>query len=180
MKYCSNCGTKVAYRVPEDDDRPRFICDACHTIHYQNPKIVVGCIPEWEGKILFCKRGIEPRKGKWTLPAGYLENHETLAEGAERETMEEARAAVEILSPYAMFDLPFINQIYIMFRARLKADDFGPTHESTAVKLIHEADIPWDNLAFNVIRKTLTLYLKDRKDGEFHFQVGDISRHQVG
>ena len=180
MKYCSNCGTPVEYRIPEDDDRPRFVCDACHTIHYQNPKIVVGCIPEWEDKILFCKRGIEPRKGMWTLPAGYLENHETLAEGAKRETQEEADADVEILSPYAMFDLPFINQIYLMFRARLTSDRFGPTPESSSVRLIAERDIPWNDLAFNVIRKTLALYLEDRVNGEYRFQTGDISRHQVG
>lgn len=179
MKYCSNCGAKVDYRIPEGDDRPRFVCDSCQTIHYQNPKIVVGCIPEWEDKILFCRRAIEPRRGKWTLPAGYLENHETLAEGARRETLEESKADVEILSPYAMFNLTFIDQIYLMFRARLRKSSFGPTPESSEVQLIAEKDIPWDDLAFNVIRETLALYLKDRVDGTFHFQIGEISRHSA-
>jgi len=177
MRYCSNCGTNVTLRVPEGDDRPRFVCDACQTIHYQNPKVVVGCIPEWEGKILFCRRAIEPRNGMWTLPAGYLENQETLAEGAKRETFEESRAGVDALSPYAIFNLPFIDQIYIMFRATLKNTEFGPTHESSDVKLIDEKDIPWENLAFRVIREALVLYLADRGRGVFPFRMADISRH---
>jgi len=177
MKYCSRCGTRVDYLVPEGDDRPRFVCSSCGTVHYQNPKIVVGCIPVWEDKILICRRAIEPRKGKWTLPAGYLENHETLAEGAKRETFEEAMAEVEILSPYAMFNLTFINQIYLMFRAQLANCEFQPTQESSAVRLIDEKDIPWEDLAFTVIRETLLLYLRDRGEGVFPFQIGDISRH---
>jgi len=176
MNFCSNCGAKLDHRIPEGDDRPRFVCDACHIIHYQNPKIVVGCIPEWKDKILLCQRAIEPQKGRWTLPAGYLENSETLAEGARRETLEEADADVEILSPYAMFDLPFISQIYLLFRARLKSSSFGPTAESSEVCLIAEEDIPWDNLAFNVIRETLVRYFDDRTEGVFRFQTGDLAR----
>lgn len=180
MKFCSNCGNEVDYRIPEGDNRPRFICDSCRTIHYQNPKIVVGCIPEWEGRILFCRRAIEPRKGKWTLPAGYLENQETLAEGAKRETLEESMAYVDILSPYAMFNLPFIDQIYLMFRAQLKDTRFGPTPESSEVQLMTDEEIPWDDLAFNVIRKILSLYIEDRREGVYTFQMGDISRHDTG
>lgn len=180
MKYCSDCGSRVEHRIPDGDDRPRFVCTSCRTIHYQNPKIVVGCIPEWEDQILFCRRAIEPRKGLWTLPAGYLENHETLEEGAIRETLEEANAKVENLSPYAMFNLPFIDQIYLMFRATVTECTFAPTTESTEIQLISEEDIPWDDLAFNVIRKTLSLYLQDRGNGVFPFQIGDILRHDTG
>ena len=176
MRFCSNCGAKLDYRIPEGDDRPRFVCDSCQVVHYQNPKIVVGCIPEWEDKILLCKRAIEPRLGKWTLPAGYLENSETLAEGAHRETLEEADADVEILSPYAMFDLPFISQIYLLFRARLRDSRFGPTAESSKVRLITEEDIPWDDLAFNVIKETLVRYFDDRSEGTFRFQTGNLAR----
>lgn len=176
MNYCSNCGEKVSFRIPEDDERPRHICDACHVIHYENPKIVVGCIPEWEDKILLCRRAIEPRIGKWTLPAGYLENTETLAEGARREAFEETNADVQIISPHSLFNLTFINQIYFMFRARLIDTDFGPSTESTQVELVAEKNIPWEDLAFNVIEETLALYFKDRAEGVFGFQMRDISR----
>jgi len=176
MNYCSNCGEKVSYRIPADDERPRYVCDACHMIHYQNPKIVVGCIPEWEDKILLCRRAIAPWIGKWTLPAGYLENAETLAEGARREAREETNADVEIISPYNLFNLTFINQIYLMFRARLIDTKFGPSAESSHVELVAEEDIPWDDLAFNVIRETLTQYFSDRPKGVFDFQMNDLSR----
>ena len=176
MNYCSNCGEKVSYRIPEDDERPRYVCDVCHVIHYENPKIVVGCIPEWGNKILLCRRAIEPWIGKWTLPAGYLENSETLAEGARREAREETNADVEIISPYNLFNLTFINQIYLMFRARLIDTNFGPSAESSHVKLVAEEDIPWDDLAFNVIRETLVQYFRDRPKGSFRFQMNDLSR----
>ncbi len=176
MNYCSTCGAKVSFRIPEDDERPRYVCDTCHMIHYENPKIVVGCIPEWEGDVLLCRRAIEPRIGKWTLPAGYLENAETLAEGARREAFEETNADVEIISPHSLFNLTFINQIYLMFRARLIDTNFGPSPESSHVELVAEKDIPWDDLAFNVIREALILYFKDRSEGAFSFQMRDLSR----
>jgi len=178
MNYCSNCGAKLKYRIPEGDDLPRYVCDTCHVIHYINPKIVVGCIPEWQDRLLLCRRAIEPRKGKWTLPAGYLENNETLAEGAKRETLEEAKADIEIIAPYAMFNLTFISQIYLMFRGKMIDNTFGPGSESTHVALFLEKDIPWDDLAFNVIKETLNRFFRDRKKGNYPFQIGDIAAHR--
>src|ERR1700752_2973441 len=134
MNYCSQCGSdRLEFRVPEGDTLPRFVCAAGGPIHYQNPKIVVGCLPEWQGQVLLCKRAIEPRYGLWTLPAGFLENAETLTAGAARETLEEANARVEIDDLYTMISLPYINQVYVMFRARLVDLGFGPGSESLEV-----------------------------------------------
>ena len=119
MKYCSNCGTLVELRIPEGDTLPRHVCSACNIIHYQNPKIVVGSIPEWEDRILLCRRAIEPRQGLWTLPGGFMENAETLVQGAERETLEEANARVEMGDLYSIYNLPHINQVHVLFRARM-------------------------------------------------------------
>ncbi len=176
MKFCSHCAAPVTLRIPEGDNRPRYVCDACHSIHYQNPNIVAGCIPEWEGQILLCQRGIEPRFGLWTLPAGFMENGETALEAAERETHEEARANVRIESLYTVFNLPHINQVYLLFRARLLNLDFGAGNESLDVQLYQEKDIPWDDLAFPVIKETLGLYFADRSTGGFRVHVGDIER----
>ncbi len=176
MKYCSQCGAPVEMRVPAGEHLPRHVCRACGAIHYQNPKVVVGTIPEWEGKVLLCRRAIEPRYGLWTLPAGFLENDETTIEGAARETLEEASARVEVASLYALFNLPQVNQIYVMFRARLLDLQYGPGPESLEVELYEEADIPWDRLAFPVIHKTLQLYYEDRRRGEFGTHTGDIVR----
>ena len=175
MNYCSQCGSQVSARIPEGDDRPRFICDICNMIHYQNPKMVVGCIPEWEDRILLCKRSIEPKVGKWTLPAGYLENGETVVDGAKRETVEEAGARVEMLEPYALMSIADISQIYLIFRARMVDTEFAPGKESLEVKLFSEGEIPWDDLAFIVIRETLIRYFEDRRIGDFKFQMGDIT-----
>lgn len=180
MKFCSECGAPVAQHIPSGDNRPRFVCAACHTIHYQNPKVVAGCIPEWEGKILLCKRAIEPRYGLWTLPAGFMENDETTIEAAMRETWEEAAAPVYIDSLYALFNLPHINQVYVMFRGRLKRLEFAPGSESLEVALYAEADIPWDDLAFPVVRETLKLYFADRRAGTFRQHLGDITRIDGG
>jgi len=175
MNYCSNCGHPVHLGVPAGDDRNRYLCGHCGTIHYQNPKMVVGCIPEWEGKILLCRRSIEPRYGYWTLPAGYLENGETVADGARREAFEEARVRMAAMEPYALFNLAFVNQIYFMFRGPMAAPDVGAGDESLAVRLFTEEDIPWDDLAFTVMRETLTRYFQDRKQGGFSFHMGDIA-----
>ena len=136
--------------------------------------MVVGCIPEWEDKILMCRRAIAPQIGKWTLPAGYLESAESVAEGAKRETWEEARAKVEIIEPFALFNLTFVDQIYFLFRAKLLNLDFGPGPESQEVVLMSESEIPWDEIAFDVIRETLQRYFADRSNGTFRFQMGDI------
>ena len=174
MNYCSNCGETVKFCTPTGDDRPRYLCESCGTIHYENPKVVVGCIPEKDGKILLCRRAIEPRSGKWTLPAGYLENGETVAEGARRETLEEAGARIEILAPYALFNICYVNQVYLMFRARLVDTNIQAGSESSAVRFFSERDIPWDQIAFTVIEETLRRYFKDKAGGLFPFHIGDI------
>jgi ADP-ribose pyrophosphatase YjhB (NUDIX family) len=180
MNFCSHCGAPVVRKVPPGDTLPRYVCDACGTIHYQNPKMVVGCIPEWEDKILICRRAIEPRRGLWTLPAGFMENHETVAQGAMRESLEEAGARVEIGPLYALFNLAHINQVYLLFRARLLDLDLSPGTESLEVRLAAESEIPWDQLAFRTIRETLRHYYEDRRRGEFHFRIGDIGPPEKG
>ena len=174
MNYCTNCGAPVRPRVPPGDERTRYVCEKCHTIHYENPKMVVGCIPEREDKILLCRRAIEPRSGLWTIPAGFLENGETVIEGAKREAFEEARAKVEILSLYTLFDLTHINQVYLIFRARLLDHDYMPGEESVEVRLLEKEEIPWHDIAFPSIKKTLRLYFKDRPTGVFPIHMGTI------
>ena len=169
IKYCPMCGAMVSHEIPKDDDRLRHVCHNCGNIQYENPKIVVGCIPEWEGRILFCRRDIEPQKGKWTLPAGFMENNETAAQGAARETWEETRAKVRIVAPYRVYDLPFVNQVYMMFRAQMLEPDFQTTLESAEVHLMHEEDVPWGEIAFPVIEETLKSFFQDRKAGRFEF-----------
>ena len=174
MNFCSHCGSTVVIQTPEGDHLPRHICAACGMVHYQNPKMVVGCIPEWEDKILLCRRAIEPRYGLWTLPAGFMENGETTLEGAARETWEEAGARIEMGNLYTLFNLPHINQVYLMFRARLLDLDYQSGIESLETRLFTEAEIPWDEIAFRTVRATLELYFKDRQRGEFEFHFGDI------
>ena len=174
MKFCSQCGSSVELRIPEGDNLPRFVCNRCDAIHYENPKIVTGCIPEWENQILLCKRAIEPRRGLWTLPAGFMENNETTAEAALRETLEEANAEAEIIDLYALFNIPHISQVYLMFRARLLNLEFEPGAESLEVQLFHEHEIPWEDLAFPVIHETLKRYYAERRNQQFTFQMGNI------
>jgi ADP-ribose pyrophosphatase YjhB (NUDIX family) len=175
--FCSACGSaRIARRVPEGDNMPRFVCGDCGTIHYQNPKIVVGCLPEIEQRVLLCKRAIEPRHGLWTLPAGFLENGESIFAGALRETLEEANARVEIGDLYTMISLPQISQVYVMFRARLLDLDFGPGPESLEVRLFEEHEVPWEELAFRTIGRTLRNYFLDRKRGAFQTRVSTLVR----
>lgn len=176
MNYCSHCGEAVVVRVPDGDNLPRHVCGACGAVHYQNPKIVVGCIPEWEDRILLCKRAIEPRYGLWTLPAGFMENGETVQQGAARETLEEATAEVTVGELYALFNLPHINQVYMLFRAQLASLDFGPGAESLEVELLREDQIPWDDIAFPVIGESLRLFYRDRAAGRFRLRSGAIER----
>lgn len=174
MKFCSQCGAPVTLRVPAGDTLNRHVCDACQVIHYQNPRMVVGCIVEWDNRILLCRRGIEPRHGLWTVPAGYLEIGETLEQGAERETLEEASARVEIGPLYAVYNIPHISQVYLLFRARLLDKRVQPGAETLEVALYDEAGIPWDQLAFATVRNTLQHYYSDRRKGEFQFHMGTI------
>jgi len=174
IKFCTACGSPTEQRIPDDDDHVRSVCTNCGQVFYSNPKMVVGCIPELKGQILLCKRNIEPQKGKWTLPAGYLEDGESVQDGALRETREETLADVQIIAPYRLFNIVFVNQIYFMFRADLTSDNFGPTSESIDVRLFNEKDIPWTDIAFKVIRQTLEHYFLDRKKGKFSFEIFDI------
>ena len=167
MKFCSECGNPVTHRIPEGDNLPRHICEECDTIHYQNPKIVVGTLPVWKDKILLCKRAIEPCYGLWTLPAGFMENSETLEQGALRESREEANASMELENIYSVISLPHINQVYILYRAKLLDLDFFAGTESLDVQLFDEKDIPWEQLAFKTIEYTLKHYFEERKTGHF-------------
>jgi len=180
MKFCSQCGDKVSFKIPADDNLPRFICDNCDTIHYQNPKIVTGCIPVYEQKILLCKRAIEPRYGLWTLPAGFMENNETLPAAAMRETMEEANANVSDLSLYAVYSIPHISQVYMIFRARMEQATFSAGVESLDVALYDEQDIPWQQLAFPVIVKTLKQFYQDRRNNNsYPLHTADITPQDI-
>jgi ADP-ribose pyrophosphatase YjhB (NUDIX family) len=177
MHYCSNCGATVTSKVPEGDSRPRYVCDACNTIHYQNPKIVAGCLPVWNGRLLLCQRAIEPRYGLWTLPAGFMENGESTPQAAARETLEEACAEVSDLALYGVFSIPQISQVYMMFLARMVSGNFAPGEETLATRLFTEAEIPWGQIAFPVVERTLKRYFHDVRNGHFPVHVEDIFRH---
>ncbi len=160
----------MAVKIPPGEDRERHVCETCGTIHYQNPKIIAGCIPEWEGKILLCRRAIEPRKGLWTLPAGFMELGETLEQAAARETREEACAEVEILELYTVFSLPHVNQVHVFFRARMTRPRFAPGAESLETMLVDETAIPWSELAFSTVRRTLEYFFSDRRERRFRLR----------
>ena len=181
MKFCSNCGQAVSTKIPEGDHLPRFVCDACSTIHYQNPRIIAGCIPEWEGKLLLCRRAIEPRRGFWTIPAGFMENGEAVQDAAAREAQEEALADVEIGSLAAMVNVIRAHQVHIVFRARLRNTDFGVGPESLEVGLYEERDIPWAEIAFLSVEFALRRYLEDRAAGRelAHFRDIDWQEGKV-
>ena len=180
MKFCPHCSANLILRTPEGDNRARYCCDSCNTIYYQNPKNVVGTIPVYEDKILLCKRAIEPRKGKWTLPAGFMENGESSLEGAIRETKEEAGAEVTIKSDslYTLFNLPTINQVYIFFRAELSNLEFFPGIESEEVLLYKERDIPWSEIAFPVVKTTIENYFEDKRSGSFPVRMFTVNHRR--
>lgn len=176
MKFCSACGAPTEHRIPEDDNRPRHICTQCKTIHYQNPNIVAGTIPIHEDKVLLCRRAIEPRHGFWTLPAGFMENQETTTEAAMRETWEEAEARVNIDGLFTVINVPQIDQVHMFFRATIIDGAFGVGVESLETRLFLEEEIPWNDLAFPTIRKTLQLFFEERRIGVFNVHVTDIIR----
>jgi ADP-ribose pyrophosphatase YjhB (NUDIX family) len=184
MKYCSACGGEVQLTTPEDDNRERHVCKSCDCIHYINPRIIVGCLPIRGGQVLLCKRAIEPRLGYWTLPAGFMENGESCEAGAARETLEETQAIVSSGQLQSCVSIPYINQVYMLFMAELGDAPFGPTPESTEVALFSEEEIPWEQLAFPVMKFALERYFEDRKSGNFktHQHVIEFrpSRQRVG
>lgn len=167
MNYCPDCGAPMRFAIPAGDDRERNICTATGDIFYKNPRNVVGCIPEYDGRILLCKRAIAPRLGFWTLPAGFLELGETTAGGAARETHEEACAEVAIDGLFSLLDIPHIGQIHMFYRATMNRPEFAAGQETTDIALVDEADIPWRQLAFPTIFHTLELYCADRAAGQF-------------
>jgi ADP-ribose pyrophosphatase YjhB (NUDIX family) len=174
MNFCSHCGNPVSLAIPPGDTLPRYLCAQCGTIHYQNPKMVIGCIAEWEGKILLCRRAIEPRHGRWTLPAGFMENNETTAEAAARETLEEACAEVEIDRLFALINVPHIHQVHMFYTARLVGGRFGVGVESLESRLFDEASLPWEDMAFRSVSFALKAWLSDRKKGEFGLHTVDL------
>ena len=174
MNFCNQCGKAVSHKIPEGDDRKRFVCDKCGIVHYQNPLVVTGCLPVAEdGRILLCRRAIAPRRNYWTLPAGFLEKNETTAEGALRETMEEACAEVSINGLYRVYDLPHISQVYMFFLGDLQGS-YAPGAESLEVELFSEESVPWNRIAFPVVTKALKDYFAEQRLGQFSFHM-----HQV-
>jgi len=175
IKHCKQCGTAVEHRIPDDGDtKLRAVCPQCKTIHYVNPLNVVGTIPVWGDKVLLCKRNIEPRFGKWTLPAGFMEMGETTAQGAARETDEEAGAQFEMQELFSLVNVARVGQVHLFYRAQLTSNQFQPGIETQEAMLFSEADIPWDELAFRTVKETLERFFADRKTGSFGFHVLDI------
>ena len=175
IKHCRNCGTTVVYRIPDDGDtKERAVCPACHTIHYENPNNVVGTVPYLGDKVLLCKRNIEPRWGKWTLPAGFMELNETLEQGAARETVEEAGAQFEMQGLFSILNVARVGQVHMFYRARLTSDQFDPGTETIEAKLFLESEIPWGEIAFRTVKETLERYFADRRTGQFAIHTLDI------
>ncbi|GAA6133970.1 NUDIX hydrolase [Oceaniserpentilla sp. 4NH20-0058] len=175
MKFCSECAHPVQYSIPEGDNRERAICTSCGTIHYVNPRIVAGTLPVFEGQILLCKRAIEPRKGYWTLPAGFMENGEGLQQGAARETLEEAGINVTCGQMLSAITVPFISQVHIFFFTQLDSPEHAlKTSESLEVKLFNFTDIPWTEIAFPTVKQTIEHYLNDVKNGEIQTRIWNI------
>ena len=176
MNFCTSCGNSVTLRIPEGDDRERYVCTNCELIHYTNPRVIVGCVPVYEGRVLLCKRAIEPRKNYWTLPAGFKENGETTPEGAARETWEEARAKVSNMQLYRLFDVPYISQVYMFYRCDIDNGSYGVGPESLESALYTEDEIPWDQIAFPVVLETLREYFRDQEKGHYPVRVSEIDR----
>lgn len=175
IQFCTRCGTKVSFRIPHGDTLPRHICDSCGHIHYENPHLIVGCVAEWEGRILLCRRAIEPRYGLWTLPAGFMENGETTVEAARRETLEEAGAVVEIDAPFAMLSIAHINQVHLFYRGRMVNAQYLAGEESLEVALFNPDEIPWDDMAFRSVTMCLERYLADRTTTSFGFHEAALN-----
>ncbi|MBU6224947.1 MAG: zinc ribbon domain-containing protein [Burkholderiales bacterium] len=175
IKHCKACGAAVNYRLPDDGDtRQRAVCPACQSVHYENPLNVVGTVPIWGEKVLLCKRNIEPRFGKWTLPAGFMELGETLAQGAARETLEESGAQFEMQELFSIMNVVRVGQVHFFYRALLTSDQFNPGHETIEARLFSEHEIPWEDIAFRTVRQTLQCYFSDLKANSFVLHQVDI------
>jgi len=175
INYCCSCAAPVSVKIPAGDSLPRHVCDACGAVHYRNPRLVVGALPVWEDRVLLCRRAIEPRLGYWTLPAGFMENQETVSEAAVRETQEEACAHIELGEMYTMISVPHINQVHVIYRARLLDLDFAPGEESLEVELFEEAAIPWQEIAFHTVAMTLRHFFHDRARDSFMLHTEAIA-----
>lgn len=176
IKHCKNCGATVVYRLPDDGDtKERAVCSVCGTVHYENPLTVVGTIPVLGKQVLLCKRNIEPRLGKWTLPAGFMELHETTREGAARETIEEAGAQFEMGELFSLVNISRVGQVHLFYHAQLTSDTFDPGFETMEARLFDEQDIPWDEIAFRTVGETLKLFFADRSRGHYAVHVFDIT-----
>lgn len=176
IQHCRACGSAVVYRQPDDGDtRQRAVCPACHTVHYENPLNVVGTVPVLaDGRVLLCKRNIEPRRGKWTLPAGFMELDETTAQGAARETDEEAGAQITMGPLFSLLNVPRVGQVHLFYLATLHSDQFNPGYETIEARLFAEDEVPWDELAFRTVKETLEHYFADRQRGSFGLHCIDI------
>lgn len=174
MKFCSNCASPVSKQTPPGDNRPRFCCAVCDTIHYQNPNMVLGTIPVFQDQILLCRRAIEPRHGYWTLPAGFMEHHETVAEGAARETREEAGIEFELGDVFSILSVPHVGQVHLFYLANMTSPDIDPGPETLEAALFSESDIPWDQIAFQTVERTLRWFFEDRASQQWAVHSGDI------
>jgi ADP-ribose pyrophosphatase YjhB (NUDIX family) len=174
INFCSSCGSPVALRIPIGDRLARHVCEGCGAIHYRNPRLVVGSLPVWEERILLCRRAIEPRHGKWTLPAGFMENSETVSQAASRETAEEANARIDLGEMFTLISVPHVSQVHVFYLARLLDLNFSAGEETLEVKLFREEEIPWDEIAFRTIAITLRHFFADRHTGDFAFHCSDI------
>jgi len=180
VNYCSHCGSQqLVFEIPDGDNRQRFICENCHTVHYQNPRMVVGCLPVFEDKIMLCRRAIEPRRGLWNLPAGYLENGETVEEGAVRETWEEARARVRLVRLHCLYNLPHVQQVYLHFLAEMENESYSAGPESMEVDLFTPDTIPWDEIAFSSSSFAIKEYIKYGKNYD-DIHIGTYRRPDAG
>jgi len=175
IQHCKACGASTRYRIPDDGDtKERAICTACHLVHYENPLNVVGTVPVLGERILLCKRNIEPRKGKWTLPAGFMELGETTEQGAARETREEAGAEFTVQDLFTVMSVARVGQVHLYYLAQLSHDRFDPGHETQEARLFSEAEIPWNELAFRTVKETLERFFADRASGHFKVHAFDI------
>jgi len=175
IRHCRACGAQTDYRTPDDDNRERAVCPSCATIHYENPLNVVGTVPELDGRVLLCRRNIEPRKGFWTLPAGFMELGETTGQGAERETVEEAGAEIEVGPLFTVLNVPHVGQVHLYYLARMTSTRLDPGPETIEARMFSEAEVPWDELAFKTARYTLERFFDDRRRGQFGTHCADIS-----